>query len=179
LATWSFLSLSVVGPKSAVCAFDRTALGLPVFSEYTTSRKGKKVTDVLLEDMVVESPVRWGRWWYSQYRLQIKYHDETVEVVEKASRDHPRLCFQLDVDTEHEEFQSFLLRRGRVRSMDFDAESVRVKAEEELSNRGEEVQEWELDELVLERIQEQMDLCWRSQMIRCLAAQSVRKRKPR
>ena len=175
MAAWSFLSLSVVGPKRAVGEFDRTALDLPVFSEYVTSRKGKKVSEVLFEDMVVENPVRWGRWWCSRYLLQIKDHDEVLSVIRVASENHPLLCFQLDVDTEHEDFQSFFLRRGRVRSVDFDASSARKEAEDELSRGDEDVLDWETDEPVVERLQEQMEQYWRSPILQCLAAQGVRK----
>src|SRR5262249_18447352 len=175
MGTWSFVSLTVVGDKKDVSAFDRAAPQLPVLSHYVTERAGKPITYAMFEDMVVEKPRRWRKqWWYSSYLFATKDPDPAVEMVQDVSTQHPNLCFQLDWNCEREEFRTHFIRRGRVEYQDFDAMDRRdelftqlsgscEKTEDELHDEG---IDWQIDDIITDEFTALFAKLWHARIYR-------------
>jgi len=179
MATWTGVSLTVIGEKKAVSAFDRGALQLPVLSEYVTERDGKPITWAIFEDMIVEKPSRWCRyWWCSGYHFMTKDPQPTIEMVQDVSSNHLNLCFQLDWDCEHEEFRTHFVRRGRLESKAFDAKRRRHKLFEELTDGsdGDDAVDWEINAIVSREFSETCRRLWHSRIYGILYSQRRRSR---
>lgn len=174
MGNWYYAGLAAIGERRDVTAFRRVALKLPVLADYVVSRKGKPVTSVMFEDMVVEKPEPWGRHWRcGWYRFQTSDIEPVIETVREASLTYPRLCFRLDWNLEYEEFGTRLVRRGKATFHEFDASARREALYLELSDAdGEEgVDDWEIDSRVSEEYRQRFDKLWRPRVYRILYSQ--------
>jgi hypothetical protein len=174
MSHWYFAHLAVTGNRKDVNAFNRIALRLPVLSDYVTSRNGRPVTQVLYEDMVFETPLRWGQhWWRSWYLFQTRDIVPATEMVRGVSREYSGLCFQLDWDFEHEEFGSHFFRRGRDDSCKFDGQALRERIVQQLS-RGKEDDNEEVDDRFCEEVDRRLGSLWRKKTYDILRSQNHR-----
>ena len=179
MAHWYFVDLVMIGDRKDINAFNRIALQLPVLSDYVIDRNGKPVTFVMYEDMVFEKPRLWRKyWWCSGYRFQTRVAEPAVEMVRDVSKRFPGLCFRLDWDFEHEEFGTHFIRRGRIESHEFDAESRREDLFQELTGGAEDYDEdvfWEIDGKVAQEFADRFEKLWQPKIYRILDAQRHRK----
>jgi len=179
MGTWSFVSLTVIGDKKDVSAFDRVALQLPVLSDYVIERDGKPITWAIFEDMIFENPRRWCKhWWHSCYHFSTRVPESAIEMVQDVSKKYTSLCFQVDSNCEHEELRSNFIRRGRVEYQDYNAAQRREALFKELTcgvDDGNDEVDWEIDAIVSDEFKARCKRLWHRRIYRVLYAQRRRK----